>query len=39
VQGTGEDGVFTHDQLNELLASARTGIEGIYTAQKVALGI
>jgi ribonuclease PH len=39
VQGTGEDGVFNHDQLNELLASARSGIEKIYSAQKAALGI
>ncbi len=39
VQGTGEEGVFNHDQLNALLASAKEGIDGIYAAQKSALGI
>ncbi len=39
VQGTGEDGVFSRDQLNELLDSADTGIELIQTTQREALGI
>ena len=39
VQGTGEDGVFSHAQLQDLLASAKTGIDEIYGAQKSALGI
>lgn len=39
VQGTGEDGVFSHGQLDELLSSARAGIETIYEAQRAALGI
>lgn len=39
VQGTGEDGVFSHSQLDDLLASARSGIESIYAEQKAALGI
>jgi len=39
VQGTGEQGVFTRQQLNELLDSADTGIETIYAAQREVLGI
>ena len=39
VQGTGEDGVFNHQQLNDLLASAKDGIDVIYAAQRKALGI
>ncbi len=39
VQGTGEDGVFNHQQLNDLLASAKAGIDIIYAAQRSALGI
>ncbi|NRA40253.1 MAG: ribonuclease PH [Planctomycetes bacterium] len=39
VQGTGEEGVFNHQQLNDLLASAKVGIEGIYKVQNEALGL
>lgn len=39
VQGTGEDGVFSRDQLNQLLDSADAGIEEIQAAQRLALGI
>ena len=39
VQGTGEDGVFSHEQLQDLLASAKEGIQEIYGAQKSALKI
>lgn len=39
VQGTGEKGTFTRQQLNELMDAADEGIELIYTAQRKALGI
>lgn len=39
VQGTGEEGVFSRDQLNLLLDSAEEGIAGIQDVQRKALGI
>ena len=39
VQGTGEEGVFSRSQLNELLDAAETGILAIQHTQKQALGI
>ncbi len=39
VQGTGEQGVFSREQLDQLLDSAQSGIVGIQKAQKDALGI
>ena len=39
VQGTGEEGVFTRSQLDEMLNSAENGIKEIYLEQKNALGI
>jgi ribonuclease PH len=39
VQGTGEEGVFSRGQLNELLDSAEQGITGIQQAQRQALGL
>lgn len=38
VQGTGEDGVFSRDQLNELLDSADQGIAQIQAVQREAVG-
>lgn len=39
VQGTGEEGVFSRDDLNRLLDAAETGIEEIQRVQRAALGI
>ena len=39
VQGTGEKGTFTRDQLNQLMDAADEGIAEIYAAQRTALGI
>ena len=39
VQGTAEKGVFSRDQLTELLDGAEAGIEEIFAAQRGALGI
>jgi len=39
VQGTGEEGVFSRDQLNALLDAAETGIAGIQRIQRAALGL
>ena len=39
VQGTGEQGTFTRDQLNSLMDAADEGIETIYQAQRKALAI
>jgi ribonuclease PH len=39
VQGTGEQGVFSREQLNQLVDSAEIGIATIQNAQKAALGI
>jgi len=39
VQGTGEQGVFSRDQLNALLDSAETGIATIQQVQREALGV
>lgn len=38
VQGTGEIGVFTRKELNDLLDAAETGIGEIMTVQRIALG-
>jgi ribonuclease PH len=38
IQGTGEQGTFTGDQMDQLVASARAGIQEIYSAQRGALG-
>ena len=37
VQGTGEDGDFSHDQLLEMLALGKSGIEELVAKQKQAL--
>ena len=37
LQGTGEDGEFTHDQLNQMVALAEAGIQKLLAAQKTAL--
>jgi ribonuclease PH len=37
VQGTGEDGDFSHDQLLEMLALSKSGIEELVAKQKQAL--
>jgi len=34
VQGTGEEGTFTRDQLNEMLDAADDGINKIFQAQR-----
>jgi len=39
VQGTGEEGVFSRDQLNALLDAAETGIADIQRIQRAALGL
>lgn len=39
VQGTGEEGVFSRQQLNQLLDSAESGIAAIQQTQRAALGI
>ncbi len=39
VQGTGEKGIFTRGQLNELMTAADTGITIVRRAQKEALGL
>jgi len=39
VQGTGEQGIFSRDQMNKLLDSAAEGIASIRAAQRGALGI
>lgn len=39
VQGTGEGGVFSRQQLDTLLSMAEEGIEGIFQAQRAVLGI
>ncbi len=39
VQGTGEQGVFSRDELNEILTSAESGIVEIQAAQREVLGI
>jgi ribonuclease PH len=39
IQGTGEQGTFTGDQMDQLVASARIGIGQIYNAQREVLGI
>jgi len=39
VQGTGENGTFSRDELNQLLDAADQGIEEIYEVQKKSLGI
>src|SRR5699024_5966771 len=38
IQGTGEEATFSYDQLNTMLADAKTGIEQLIEAQKEALG-
>ena len=38
VQGTGEDGDFTLDQLQQMIALAQSGITELVDAQKLALG-
>ena len=37
LQGTGEDGEFTHDQLNAMVALAEAGIQQLVAAQKASL--
>lgn len=37
VQGTGEEGTFSREELNSLLDSAESGIEEIFSAQRVSL--
>jgi len=37
VQGTGEDGDFSHDQLLEMLALGKSGIQDLIAKQKHAL--
>ena len=37
VQGTGEDGEFTMDELNSMIALAQEGIQQLFVAQKAAL--
>tara|TARA_X000000950_G_scaffold274153_1_gene358818 strand:- start:3602 stop:4327 length:726 start_codon:yes stop_codon:yes gene_type:complete len=37
LQGTGEDGEFTHDQLNAMVALAEAGIQQLLAAQKASL--
>jgi len=37
VQGTGEDGDFSHDQLLEMLALGKNGIQELVKKQKQAL--
>lgn len=39
VQGTGEQGTFSRDELNQLLDAADQGIEELYKIQKESLGI
>jgi ribonuclease PH len=39
VQGTGERGVFTREELNRLMDTADEGITEIYAAQRAALGL
>ncbi len=39
VQGTGEQGTFSREELNQMLNAADQGIEEIYTIQKKSLGI
>jgi len=39
VQGTGEKGVFTRDQLTQLMDAADAGIDEIFAAQRMALGL
>lgn len=39
IQGTGEQGVFNRKELDQLLDAADAGIEGVYKAQKEALGL
>lgn len=39
VQGTGEQGVFSRNELNQLLDSAEEGISQIYAAQKTSLSL
>lgn len=39
IQGTGEQGTFSGEQMDQLVASARAGIQEIYGAQRMALGI
>jgi ribonuclease PH len=38
VQGTAEGNPFSRELMDELLALAREGIEGLFEAQKLALG-
>ncbi|WP_026693734.1 ribonuclease PH [Peribacillus kribbensis] len=38
LQGTGEEAVFTYDQLQEILGSARNGIDELISLQKEVLG-
>jgi len=38
IQGTGEDGQFSMDELNALIDLARLGIEQLFDQQKAALG-
>ena len=37
LQGTGEDGDFTHDQLNAMVALAEAGIKQLLAAQEASL--
>jgi ribonuclease PH len=39
VQGTGENGTFNRDELNQLLDAADQGIREIYRIQRESLGI
>ncbi len=39
VQGTGEQGTFSREELNQLLDAADQGIEEIYKIQRKSLGI
>jgi len=39
VQGTGEEGVFSRDQLSRLLDAAESGIADIQRFQRAALGL
>lgn len=38
LQGTGEESTFTYNQLQELLATAQTGLNDLFTIQKEAVG-
>src|SRR5690606_36726647 len=38
IQGTGEEATFSYEELEELLAAAKTGIEQLFEVQKEVLG-